>query len=161
MSPACSASDIRLDCVRSGETGIKMFCTFWFSTRASRTTTLACILFSSVLRVAAASEHVIIFTNSSRNLDEFRAFAKSASRMKRYGRVQIDIGVLAEKATFEVPPGGEEWHQYAAFNANLSKFFPSSEDRPILSAGMGGEKSRVAARQSGHPAGLPTGSRDV
>ena len=48
--------------------------------------------------LAAAPEHVIIFSNSSRNLEDFRAFARTVSRMKRYGRVQIDIGVLAAKA---------------------------------------------------------------
>ena len=48
----------------------------------------------------AAAERVIIFTNSSRDLDEFRAFAKIASRMKRYGAVQIDIGVLAGESRF-------------------------------------------------------------
>ena len=79
----------------------------------------------------AAAERVIIFTNSSRDLDEFRAFAKTASRMKRYGAVQIDIGVLAGKAVFELPPGGDEWHQYAAFNANLSKFFPHPKIAPF------------------------------
>jgi hypothetical protein len=94
---------------------------------------LACLLFSCTA-TAAAPDRVIIFTNSSRNLDAFRAFAKSASRMKRYGRVQIDIGVLAAKAAFEVPPGGEEWHQYAAFNANLSKFFPHPKIAPFYPA---------------------------
>lgn len=51
--------------------------------------------------------------------------------MKRYGRVQIDIGVLAAKAAFELPPGGDEWHEYAAFNANLSKFFPHAKIAPF------------------------------
>jgi len=81
--------------------------------------------------LAAAPEHVIIFSNSSRNLEDFRAFARTASRMKRYGRVQIDIGVMAAKAAFEAPPGGDEWHQYAAMNANLSKFFPHPKIAPF------------------------------
>src|SRR5215471_10992481 len=92
---------------------------------------VAYLFLCTVRGLAAAPERVIIFSNSSRNLGEFRAFAKTASRMKRYGRVQIDIGVLAAKAAFEVPPGGDEWHQYAAMNANLSKFFPHSKIAPF------------------------------
>jgi hypothetical protein len=83
---------------------------------------------------AAVAQRTIIFSNSTRDLDEFRAFAGLASRMKRFGRVQIDIGVLAEKARFEVPPGGDEWHQYAVYNANLSKFFPHPMIAPFWPA---------------------------
>jgi hypothetical protein len=80
------------------------------------------------------AEKVIIFSNSSRDLAEFRTFAQQAARMKRHGRVQIDIGVLAQKATFELPPGGNDWHQYAAFNANLAKFLPHARIAPFYPA---------------------------
>jgi hypothetical protein len=89
---------------------------------------------STPLAASDAPERNIILTNSTRDLAEFRAFAKAACRMKQYGRVQIDIGVLASKAAFEVPPGGNEWHQYAAMNANLSKFFPHPKIAPFLPA---------------------------
>jgi hypothetical protein len=81
-----------------------------------------------------AAERVIIFTNSMHEVAPFRAFAKAAARMKRYGRVQIDIGVLAAKADFELPPGGNDWHQYAVFNASLSKFFPHPKIAPFRPA---------------------------
>lgn len=92
---------------------------------------LLAVLLCSISAIAAGPERVIIFSNSSRDLADFRAFAKTACRMKRYGRVQIDIGVLAGKATFELPPGGNEWHQYAVFNASLSKFFPHPKIAPF------------------------------
>ncbi|MCC7499622.1 MAG: hypothetical protein IT160_18720 [Bryobacterales bacterium] len=95
----------------------------------------ACALLLLFVPVAGATERTFIFSNSSRDLAEFRAFARQAARMKPYGQVQIDIGVLAQKATFELPPGGNEWHQYAVFNANLSKFFPHPKIAPFLPAG--------------------------
>jgi hypothetical protein len=73
---------------------------------------------------AAPNSRTFIFMNSSRDLNEFREFAKIASRLKRHGAVQIDIGVLASKAMFEMPPAWSAWHEYAIFNANISKFFP-------------------------------------
>lgn len=82
----------------------------------------------------AAGEKIILFSNSGRDLAEFRAFAHQAARMKKHGRVQIDIGVLASRAAFELPPGGCDWHQYAVFNANLSKFFPHPDIAPFYPA---------------------------
>jgi hypothetical protein len=95
--------------------------------------TLAALLLA-LPALAAAPERIFLFSNSMRELGEFRAFAKRASRMKRYGRVQIDIGVLASKAEVELPPGGNDWHQYAVFNANLSKCFPHATMGPYRPA---------------------------
>jgi hypothetical protein len=72
--------------------------------------------------------------NSIRDLNEFRAFAKIASRLKQYGSVQIDIGVLASKAAFEMPPVWSPWHEYAVYNANISKFFPHPNIAPYYPA---------------------------
>jgi hypothetical protein len=56
----------------------------------------ALILFLIAIAAAAAPvTRTFIFMNSSRDLNQFRAFAKIASRLKRYGSVQIDIGVLS------------------------------------------------------------------
>jgi len=63
---------------------------------------LALILLGTAVYEAAPASGTFIFTNSGRDPDEFRAFAKIASRLKRYGQVQIDIGVLAGKTTFEM-----------------------------------------------------------
>ena len=102
---------------------------FSIAERPARALALLACLASPL--AAAGAERVFIFTNSSRDLAGFRSFAQQAARMKRYGRVQIDIGVLAQKAAFELPPGGADWHQYAVFNASLSKFFPHPKIAPF------------------------------
>ncbi|PYT28008.1 MAG: hypothetical protein DMG57_16550 [Acidobacteria bacterium] len=92
------------------------------------------VLLATTASGAAPASRTFIFTNSSRDLGEFRAFAKIASRLKPHGSVQIDIGVLASKAMFEMPPAWSAWHEYAIFNANLSKFFPHPQIAPYLPA---------------------------
>lgn len=67
---------------------------------------------------------IFILTNASRDLGEFRAFARIASRLKPYGRVQVNIGVLADKSWHELPRGGSSWHEYASFTSTPAKFFP-------------------------------------
>src|SRR5207249_5457221 len=92
------------------------------------------VLLATTASGAAPASRTFIFTNSSRDLGEFRAFAKIASRLKPHGSVQIDIGVLASTAMFEMPPAWSAWHEYAIFNANLSKFFPHPQIAPYLPA---------------------------
>jgi hypothetical protein len=101
---------------------------------ARRLRTLTLFLIAIATAGAAPATRVFIFMNSSRDLNHFRAFAKIASRLKRYGSVQIDIGVLASKAMFEMPPVWSPWHEYAVFNANISKFFPHPNIAPYLPA---------------------------
>lgn len=86
---------------------------------------LILLVFATAAAGATPPPRTFIFMNSIRDLNEFRAFAKIASRLKRYGSVQIDIGVLASKAAFEMPPVWSPWHEYAVYNANISKFFPT------------------------------------
>ncbi len=93
----------------------------------------------AVLCAAAASaaeqkERVFILNNSSRNVEEFRAFAKVASRLKPYGRVRIDIGQVAEIAKHEMPPGGSPWHEYANNLSSMAKYFPHPKIAPHLPA---------------------------
>ena len=57
----------------------------------------------TALASAQTGPRVFLFSNASRDLSEFRAFAKVAARLKPYGRVQINIGVLADKSWHEVP----------------------------------------------------------
>ena len=63
---------------------------------------LALILLATAVYGAAAGSGTFIFTNSGRDLHEFRARTKIASRLMRYLQVQIDIGVLAGRTTFEM-----------------------------------------------------------
>lgn len=92
------------------------------------------VLPGSLAAESQASERVFIFRNSSRDIDEFRAFARVAGRLKPYGRVQIDIGILADKSWYEIPEGGSPWHEYAANHASLWKFFPHPKIAPFLPA---------------------------
>ena len=92
-------------------------------------------LVASSALAAPAPQKTFIFGNSSRDINEFRAFAKIAAKFKRYGNVQIDIGVLAEKSRYEMPPGGSPWHEYANFHANMAKFFPHPKVAPFIPAG--------------------------
>jgi hypothetical protein len=68
------------------------------------------------------------------DLSEFRDLVKVASRLKQYGRVQVNIGTLADKSFHEIPPGGNPWNEYASNNAALYKFFPDPKIAPFLPA---------------------------
>jgi hypothetical protein len=72
-------------------------------------------------------ERKYIFFNASRNPDEFRAFARIASQLKRYGQVEIDLGALADKCWYQIPPGGSPWHEYMSYHASICKFFPDPQ----------------------------------
>ncbi|HRE52689.1 MAG TPA: hypothetical protein PK339_14805 [Flavitalea sp.] len=67
-------------------------------------------------------------------LDDFKKLVKQASRLKPYGRVQINIGVLADKAFHETPKGGSPWHEYANRNPTPYKFFPDPKIAPFIPA---------------------------
>ena len=60
--------------------------------------------------------------------------AKSVSRLKRYGCVQVDIGVLADKSWHEIPEGGSPWHEYAMSIPTVAKFFPHPKIAPFFPA---------------------------
>ena len=95
---------------------------------------LCTCLAASCVVPAAGGEKTFLFLNSSRDLKEFRAFAEVASRLKRYGQVQIDIGVLADKSWYEMPQGGSPWHEYAAQASCMAKFFPHPAIAPYIPA---------------------------
>jgi hypothetical protein len=68
------------------------------------------------------------------DLNEFRKLVKSASRLKKYGIVQINIGTVADKAFYEIPEGGNPWSEYASNLAALYKFFPDEKIAPFVPA---------------------------
>lgn len=83
---------------------------------------------------AAVPEKTFILKSSTRDIDEFRRFVKIAARLKPYGRVQVDIGILADKSWYEMPSGGSPWHEYATDAGAMYKFFPHPKIAPFLPA---------------------------
>src|SRR5262245_5746400 len=75
---------------------------------------------------------VFIINAPINNLDEFRKLAKQATRLKPYGRVQINISTLADKAFHEIPEKGSPWHEYASNNPSPFKFFPDPKLAPFI-----------------------------
>lgn len=85
--------------------------------------------------VPPARKMTFLFGNGSRNLDEFHAFARMASRMKPYGDVQVDIGTLADKSWYETPSVvNSPWHEYANEGTCIAKFFPHPKIAPFIPA---------------------------
>lgn len=73
-----------------------------------------------------------IIDNSITDLNAFTQLVKSASRFKKYGDVQINIAVVADKAFYEIPEGGNPWSEYASNFANLYKFYPDEKIAPYI-----------------------------
>lgn len=68
------------------------------------------------------------------DLKEFKVFIAQLNRLKPYGRVDVSINNLAEKADFIIPDGGSPWHEYASCNGAIHAFFPGSKLAPFLPA---------------------------
>ena len=68
------------------------------------------------------------------DIDDFEAFAKQLARLLPYGRVDVGINNAAEKADFEVPGNGGNWHEYASYNKSVSVFFPDEKIAPFIPA---------------------------
>jgi hypothetical protein len=73
------------------------------------------------------------FHNAIRDLKEFRAYAEIAARLKPYGNVEVDIGVLAERSPMHQPGFRSGWHDYGAYMAPIWAFFPHPKLAPHLS----------------------------
>lgn len=82
----------------------------------------------------SAAPKTFILTNSIRDMDEFTAFARAASKLKPFGDVQIDIGVLADKSWYETPPPRNPWYEYANERACIEKYFPHAKVAPFIPA---------------------------
>ncbi len=82
----------------------------------------------------AVDGKVFIINAPINNLDEFRKLARQATRLKPYGRVQLNISTLADKAFHEIPEKGSPWHEYASNNPSPFKFFPDSKLAPFIPA---------------------------
>ena len=96
---------------------------------------VALLLLSSVVSGNQSNNDggkTFIIRNSITNLDEFRKLVGAASQLKKYGNVQINIGVVADKAFYEIPEGGNPWNEYASNFANLYKFYPDEMVKPFV-----------------------------
>ena len=79
-------------------------------------------------------QKVILVRNQSHTLEEFRIYAKLATRFKPFGQVQMEISALADKSWYEIPEGGSPWHEYACYISAPWKFFPHPDIAPHLPA---------------------------
>jgi hypothetical protein len=84
--------------------------------------------------VAEKSEKIFIIHAPISNLDEFRELARQASRLKPYGRVEVNVSNLADKGFHEIPEGRNFWYEYASKNPTPYKFFPDPKLVPFIPA---------------------------
>ena len=82
----------------------------------------------------APDRKVFIVRNAIRDVDEFRELAAIAARLKPFGEVQVDVGLLADKGWHDVPEGGSPWHEFGTYNSAAFKFFPHAKIAPHLPA---------------------------
>ncbi len=82
----------------------------------------------------APERKTFIIRNAIRDVAEFRELAAIAARLKPFGEVQVDIGLLAGKGWHDVPAGGSPWHEFGTYNSAAFKFFPHPKLAPHLPA---------------------------
>ena len=75
---------------------------------------------------------IFVIYSPIRDLGEFKTFASQIARLKSFGRIDMTINYTVEKADFEMPEGGSPWHEYAAYDRSLSKFFPDKKIAPFF-----------------------------
>ncbi len=96
---------------------------------------LLLMLLTALSNEALAAERIFMFHNRGcRDLKEFRTYAELAARMKPYGRVQITISAISDKAWFMFPEGGSPWHDYACYMSAPWMFFPHPKIAPHVPA---------------------------
>ena len=102
-------------------------------TRRPASLFVLCVLGATVLLPAAGTK-TFLFHNAIRNVEDFRAYARIAARLKPYGAVQVEIGVLAEKSPVHKTDTRSPWHDYGAYMATLWAFYPHPKLAPHLPA---------------------------
>ncbi len=78
----------------------------------------------SPLPAEAAQERTFVINACITDLNDFRNLVHYASRLKKYGNVQVGVSTLADKSFHEIPPGGNPWNEYASNNPAIYKFYP-------------------------------------
>ena len=88
---------------------------------------------SGIVQPVKGGSKFILYVVSD-NIINFQQHVQAASRLTKFGSVQINVGTLADKAFHEIPQSGNPWAEYASNNASLSKFFPHAEIAPFIPA---------------------------
>jgi len=83
---------------------------------------------------SSAPAKTFIVGHAIRDIDAFRKFAQTASRLKSNGDVQIEVGGLADKSWYEMPPFNSPWHEYANGMPCMAHFFPHPKIAPFIPA---------------------------
>jgi len=84
--------------------------------------------------MALENVNVFLVHSPTRNLDDYRAIAEHACKLKPYGEVQMNVSTLAGRGHHDVPAGGSPWHHYACNNPCPQKFFPHEKLKPFIPA---------------------------
>ncbi|WP_196941385.1 hypothetical protein [Sphingobacterium pedocola] len=66
------------------------------------------------------------------DLSNFERIVESATPLKSFGTVRVNISTLADKSFHEIPEEGSSWHEYASSNPTPSKFFPDKLVAPFI-----------------------------
>lgn len=94
------------------------------------------VLLSGIPQISQAqqtgSDNIFVVYFPATNKNEFKAIAEQAARLKPFGRVDVDISNAAEKAFFELPEEGGNWHDYASYNRSVAVFFPDEKIAPFI-----------------------------
>ncbi len=80
----------------------------------------------------AGSENTFVVYFPTDDIGDFEDITRQVSRLKPFGRIDIDINNAAEKAFFELPPEGGNWHDYASYNRSVAVFFPDEKIAPFI-----------------------------
>jgi len=76
---------------------------------------------------APQAKAIFVVNSSIRDIETFTDFSEQIARLKPFGRIDMNINSTSEKAEFEMPEGGSPWHEYAAYDRSLMKFFPDEK----------------------------------
>ena len=67
-----------------------------------------------------------------RKAADLEGIAKKVEVLKRHGRVNLIVGMVAERTDADLPPGGSPWHEFTVYLSTWQKLFPHSKMRPFL-----------------------------
>jgi hypothetical protein len=90
------------------------------------------ILFTCLASGQESGKGIFVVHSSFRDIEIFTDFPEQIARLKPFGRIDMNINLTAEKAEFEMPEGGSPWHEYAAYDRSISKFFPDEKIAPFI-----------------------------